>query len=84
MATVIPNQAYLVMLPSAPVHNCLPACIKTEYQDVWGRYTQYIFVESTNGTSGSSTDVCDWGDSEIYKDKVVVFRHVAHPQWVVI
>lgn len=72
MATVVPNQAYLVIQPSsARVHNCLPTCIKTEYQDVWERYTPYTFTESTGGASDSYIDVCDWGDSDVYRDKVV-------------
>lgn len=68
MATVVPNQAHLVMLPSsARVHNCLP----TEYQDVWGRYTRYTFAESTDGASDSYTNICDRGYSDSYRDKVV-------------
>jgi len=66
VATVVPNQAYIVMLPSsARVHNCLP----TEYQDAWGHYTPYMLAESTDGASDSY--VCDWGDSDSYRDKVV-------------
>lgn len=56
---------------SARVHNCLSSCIKTEYQDMWGRYTPYIFVETTGVASDSYTDVCDWGDSDCYRDNVV-------------
>ena len=74
MATIVPNQAYLVMLPSsARDYSCLPTYIKTEYQDVWGLYTctPYMFAESTDVASDSHTDVCDWGDSDCYRDKVV-------------
>lgn len=72
MPTVVPNQTYLVMLPSsARVHNCLPTCIKTEYQDLWGHYTPYMFAQSMEDASDSYTDVCDWGDSDCYSDKVV-------------
>jgi hypothetical protein len=60
------------MLPfSARVHNCLPACIETEYKDMRGRYTPYIFAESTDGASDSYTGVCDRGDSDFYRDNVV-------------
>lgn len=83
MATLEPNEAYIVMLPSsARVRNCLP----TEYQDVegGGDFIHRICLQRARKVPLTVTLMFVLGAIQTFTEiRSLVFRHIAHPQWVV-